>query len=190
MASTATTTALTGTWNIDPAHTRIGFSARHAMVATVRGSFTDVTGVLQLNGDDPTRSTAEVTIQTASINTGQPDRDTHLRSGDFFDVEKYPTITFKSTSARAEGDDEYVLVGDLTVRDVTRPVELEITYLGAATDPFGNSRAGFEGSTEISRKDFGLTWNVALETGGFLVSDKVKITVDVSAILQAPVQLP
>lgn len=184
MTSTTATSELTGTWTLDPAHTRLGFSARHAMVATVRGSFKDVTGDLTLTGDDPTKSSAEVTIQTASIDTGQPDRDAHLRSADFFDVEKWPTITFRSTSARAKGDDEYVLIGDLTVKEVTRTVELAVTYLGSSTDPFGNARAGFEGTTEISRKAFGLTWNVALETGGFLVSDKVKITIDVSAIKQ------
>ncbi|MEO6713800.1 MAG: YceI family protein [Mycobacteriales bacterium] len=185
MTTATTTSELTGAWTLDPAHTRLGFSARHAMVTTVRGHFGDVSGVLQLDGDNPEKSTAEVTIQTASISTGQADRDGHLRGADFFDAQTWPVITFKSTSARANGDDDFVLTGDLTVRDVTRPVQLKVSYLGAATDPFGNKRAGFEGTTEISRKDFGLTWNVALETGGLLVSDKVKITVDVSAIGQA-----
>lgn len=182
MTITTTKAALTGTWNLDPSHTRLGFSARHAMVTTVRGSFTDVSGVLTLDGDDPTKSHADVTVQTSSVDTGTPDRDVHLRGADFFDVEKWPTLTFTSTSARASGDDEYVLAGDLTIRDVTRPVELAISYLGSSTDPFGNARTGFEGSTEISRKDFGLVWNAVLETGGLLVSDKVKISFDVSAI--------
>ena len=186
--TTATSTApLTGTWNIDPAHTRVGFSARHAMVATVRGSFNQLSGVLDLDDLTPSRSTATVTVRSASIDTGQADRDKHLRGADFFDADKWPELSFKSTNVRATGADEYVLTGDLTIRDVTRPVELSITYLGSSTDPFGNARAGFDGHAEISRKDFGLTWNVALETGGFLVSDKVKITLDVSAIKQGPV---
>ncbi|MEP7054396.1 MAG: YceI family protein [Actinomycetota bacterium] len=184
MTVTTDRSPLTGTWNLDPAHTRIGFSARHAMVTTVRGSFTDVSGVLNLDGEDPSTSTANVVVQTASIETGQPDRDAHLRSADFLDAEKWPTITFASTGARSKGEDGFVLTGDLTVREVTRPVEFAITFLGSSADPFGNSRTGFEGTAEISRKDFGLTWNVALETGGFLVSDKVKITLDVSAIKQ------
>lgn len=185
MTTANTMSALTGTWALDPSHSRLGLSARHAMVATVRGSFKDVSGLLNLDGEDPSKSTAEVTVQTASIDTGTPDRDTHLRGADFLDVEKWPTLTFKSTSVRAVGDDDYALVGDLTVRDVTRSVELALTYLGSSTDPFGNARAGFEAQTEISRKDFGLVWNVALETGGLLVSDKVKIAIDVSAIKQA-----
>lgn len=175
---------LTGTWTLDPAHSRLGFAARHAMVATVRGSYHDVAGELHLDAADPTRSSAEVTIQAASIDTGVADRDAHLRSADFLDVEHYPTLGFRSTSVRTTGDDEYVLSGELTIRDVTKPVELTIAHLGTSADPFGNLRAGFEGETVISRKDFGLTWNVALETGGFLVGDKIKITLDVSAIKQ------
>lgn len=175
---------LTGTWALDPAHSRLGFSARHAMVATVRGSFGDFAGVLRLDAGDPARSTAEVTIQAASIDTGTPDRDAHLRSGDFLDVEEFTTLEFRSTGARTLSESDYVLSGELTIRGATRPVELAVTHLGTSTDPFGNLRAGFEGETVISRKDFGLTWNVALETGGFLVSDKVKITLDISAIKQ------
>lgn len=184
MTTQTSTSALTGTWNLDPAHTRLGFSARHAMVATVRGSFKDISGVLHIDGDDPTRSSAEVTIQAASIDSGNSDRDGHLASPDFLDVENWPTITFTSTSARAKGDDEFVLVGDLTVKGVSRPVEVAISYLGSSTDPFGNARAGFEGQASISRKDFGLIWNVALESGGVLVGDKVKLSLDVSAIRQ------
>jgi polyisoprenoid-binding protein YceI len=181
----STTSTLTGTWAIDLSHSRLGFSARHAMVATVRGGFQEFEGTLHLDEDDPSRSTAEVTIRTASIDTHVADRDAHLRSADFLDVDNHPTITFRSTSARAAGDDEFVLVGDLTVRGVTRPVELAVTYLGTSHDPFGNVRAGFEAETTINRKEFGLVWNVALETGGILVGDKVKIAIDISAIKHA-----
>lgn len=136
---------LTGTWRLDPAHTRIGFSARHAMVATVRGSFHDVGGTLTLDGAQPTLSHAEVTIQAVSIDTGTPDRDTHLRSPDFLDVERYPTVTYVSRGVEGSaGSDEYTLRGDLTIHGVTRPVELEIEYQGTAKDPFGSLRAGFE----------------------------------------------
>ena len=185
---TTTTTTLeqtTGTWAIDPSHTRVGFSAKHAMVATVRGQFTDFTGALTLDGSAPEQSAAEVTISPASISTSSDDRDNHLRSGDFLDVENYPELTFRSTGVRYNGDDDFVMTGDLTIRGTTRPVELKVELEGLASDPFGNERIGFSGETTISRKDFGLTWNVALEAGGVLVSDKVKITLDVSAIKQA-----
>ena len=176
--------AYQGTWTIDPSHTRLGFVARHAMVTKVRGSFDDVAGTLVIDAANPTASTAEVTVALASVNTGSADRDGHLRSPDFFDVENHTAMTFTSTGVKQDGDD-FVMLGDLTIKGVTRPVELELEPNGVATDPFGNVRAGFEGETEISRKDFGLTWNVALETGGVLVSDKVKIQLDVSAIKQA-----
>jgi polyisoprenoid-binding protein YceI len=180
--ATATET-LTGTWVLDTTHTRLGFSAKHAMVTTVRGQFNDFAGSLTLDGDDPSKSSAEVTIQAASFSSGVEGRDNHVRSADFLDVETYPTLTFRSTSVRVDGD-EFVLVGDLTVRDTTRPVEIEVELEGQDKDPFGNERVGFSGETTISRKDFGLTWNVALDSGGLLVSDKVKITLDVSAIKQ------
>lgn len=179
-------TALTGTWTIDPTHTRIGFAARHAMVTTVRGQFTGLEGNLQLDGANPTASTATVTIQTATFETGVPDRDGHVKSADILDVEAFPTITFVSTGAKQGGDaDEFVLTGDLTIRDVTRPVELNITFEGSSKDPFGNTRAGFTGTTSLSRKDFGVTFNAPLETGGVLLGDKVKIELDVSAIKSA-----
>jgi polyisoprenoid-binding protein YceI len=185
-ATTATTTALTdltGTWTIDPAHTRIGFAARHAMVTTVRGQFTAVEGTLHLDGGQPTASTATVTIQTDSFDTGVADRDGHVKSADLLDVATHPTITFVSTGASAgKGDDEYVLTGDLTIRGITRSVDLDVTFEGSSKDPFGNVRAGFTGTTSINRKDFGLTFNAVLETGGVLVSDKVKIELDISAI--------
>ncbi|HQR79731.1 MAG TPA: YceI family protein [Actinomycetota bacterium] len=170
-----------GTWTLDPAHTRIGFSARHAMVTKVRGSFTDFTGSLTLDAANPANSKATLTAQLASVDTGSPDRDAHLVSADFFDVANFPAMTFESTTVKQTDDDEFVLVGELTIKDVTRPVEIEVELDGVVTDPFGNIRAGFEGEAEISRKDFGLTWNVALDAGGVLVSDKIKIQLDVSA---------
>ena len=173
--------AYEGTWTIDPTHTRLGFVARHAMVTKVRGQFDEFAGTLVIDAANPSASTANVTVQLASVNTGTPDRDAHLRSADFFDVENNKEMTFVSTGVKQDGD-EFVMLGDLTIKGVTRPVELELEPTGVATDPFGNVRAGFEGETEISRKDFGLTWNVALEAGGVLVSDKIKIQLDVSAI--------
>ena len=177
-----TTLDLTGTWDLDPAHTRLGFAARHAMVATVRGNFGVFSGVITLDADDPTRSTAEVRIDAASLTTGNEQRDTHLMSADFLDVEKYPELIFRSTRAEVVRDDEFKLYGELTIRDQSHPVVLDLEFQGSSPDPFGNRRAGFEGRTTINRKDWGLTWNVAIEGGGILVGDKVKIELDVSAI--------
>ncbi len=185
--TSSTVTALeqtTGTWDIDPAHTRVGFSAKHAMVATVRGQFAQFSGSLTLDGASPASSSAQLTIDAASIATGNDDRDAHVRSADFLDVENHPTLTFASAAVRPTGGDDFVMVGDLTIRGTTVPVELEVELEGVATDPFGNERIGFSGQTTISRKEFGLTWNAALEAGGVLVSDKIKITLDVSAIKQ------
>ncbi len=165
MTTTATPT-LTGTYTIDPAHSRVGFVARHAMVTKVRGQFTDLTGRLHLDEGDPGRSTAEVVIQVASLTTAQEQRDEHLRGADFFDVERYPTITFRSSAVEDLGDDRYRLTGDLTIRDVTRPITIDLEHTGAAQDPFGNFRVGFEGTVVVNRKEWGLTWNVALEAGG------------------------
>ena len=176
--------AYQGTWTIDPSHSRLGFVARHAMVTKVRGQFDEYAGTLVVDAANPSASTASVTVQLASVNTASPDRDAHLRSADFFDVENNKEMTFASTGVKQDGD-EFTMLGDLTIKGVTRPVELEFEPTGVATDPFGNVRAGFEGGTEISRKDFGLTWNVALEAGGVLVSDKIKIQLDVSAIKSA-----
>lgn len=175
--------ATTGTWVLDPSHTRLGFAAKHAMVTTVRGAFLDFEGSLHLDGDNPANSSATLVIQAASFDSGNGQRDGHVKGADFLDVEKYPHLTFDSTSVRTDGSD-FVLVGDLTIRDTTRSVEIAVELEGLESDPFGNQRVGFSGSTTISRKDFGLTWNVALESGGILVSDKVKITLDVSAIKQ------
>lgn len=172
---------VSGTWNIDVAHTRLGFAAKHAMVTTVRGAFLDFDGSLHLDGDQPSNSSAQVTIQSASFSSGNEQRDGHVRGTDFLDVESYPTLTFRSSQVRTDGD-EFVLVGDLTIRDTTRRVEIAVELEGAEKDPFGNQRIGFSGETTISRKDFGLTWNVPLDGGGILVSDRIKITLDVSAV--------
>jgi len=185
MTATTTTapdlTALTGTWELDPTHTRVAFSAKHAMVSTVHGQFNVFGGELILDGDHPENSTVNVTIDAASITTGTDQRDAHLRSADFLDVENYPSLTFVSTAIRHEGGDDFVLTGDLTIRGTTKSVEFPVELQGTATDPYGNQKIGFEGATTISRKEFGLTWNVALETGGFMVSDKIKIALDVEA---------
>lgn len=175
--------ALTGTYALDPTHTELSFTARHAMITKVRGSF-ESSGTLVLDGANPANSSVEVTLQVATVNTKNDDRDTHLRSADFFDVETYPTITFRSTSVSVQGTDVTV-TGDLTIKDVTRQVVLAMEFTGASKDPFGNDRIGFEGEAEVNRKDYGLTWNAALETGGVLVSEKIKLTLDVSAIKQA-----
>ncbi|SCL23526.1 Polyisoprenoid-binding protein YceI [Micromonospora pallida] len=185
---TAPTTELaqfTGTYTIDPSHTRIGFVARHAMVTKVRGAFNDFEGHVVFDGNDPSATAVTVTIQAASIDTRNAQRDEHLRSNDFLAMETYPEITFVSTASRQTGADTFDLTGDLTVRGVTRPVTVPFTYEGAATDPFGNLRLGFEGSVTISRSDYGVTWNAALETGGVLVSDKIVLEFEVSAIKQS-----
>jgi polyisoprenoid-binding protein YceI len=178
-------TQLAGDWDLDPAHTGLRFSARHAMVATVRGGFQAFSGSLHFDADDVAKATAEVTIDAASIDTGNDGRDGHLKSADFLDVEKFPTITFATTSVEQVDDETFTLVGDLTILNVSKPVSLTVETLGLSTDPFGNARAGFEGKGEINRKDWGLEWNAALETGGVLISDKVKLTLDVSAIKRA-----
>ncbi|MFB8395515.1 MULTISPECIES: YceI family protein [Streptomyces] len=177
--------ALTGDYAIDPAHSSIGFTVRHAMVTNVRGSFADHEGSLHLDGSDPSRSTASIDVKIASVDTGIADRDGHLRSGDFFDAEAFPLMTFRSTEAAFLGGDTYRITGDLTIKNVTRPLSIDLEFNGSATDPYGNQRVGFEGSADILRSDWGLTWNAALETGGVVVSDKVKLTFDISAIKQA-----
>jgi polyisoprenoid-binding protein YceI len=176
---------VTGDYTIDPAHSRIGFTVRHAMVTNVRGEFTEYEGKLHLDGADPTKSSAELVIKVASINTSQAQRDEHLRTGDFFAAETYPEITFRSTSAEEVGDDTYRLHGDLTIKDVTRPVTLDLEFTGAATDLYGANRVGFEGGTTVDRTDWGLSYNAALETGGVLISEKVKLVLDISAVKAA-----
>ncbi|MEV0278710.1 YceI family protein [Streptomyces sp. NPDC050610] len=178
--------ALTGEYTIDPAHSSIGFTVRHAMVTNVRGAFTEHEGSLTLDGADPARSGAAIDVRIASVDTGIKDRDGHLLSGDFFDAERFPTMSFRSSSAERLGGDRYRVTGDLTIKDVTRPLAIDLEFNGSATDVYGNERVGFEGSAEILRSDWGLTWNAALETGGVMVSDKVKLTFDISAVKAAP----
>ncbi|WP_306337226.1 YceI family protein [Streptomyces sp. KL118A] len=174
--------ALTGDYTIDPSHTTIGFVARHAMVTNVKGSFLDFTGTLHLDGSEPSRSTASLDVKMESIDTGNADRDGHLKSADFFKTEEFPDMTFRSTKTEALGGDDYRVTGDLTILGTTRPLTIDLEFNGAATDPFGNERVGFEGKAEILRSEWGLTWNAALETGGVLVSDKIKLNFDISAI--------
>jgi polyisoprenoid-binding protein YceI len=176
---------LSGTYILDPAHTRIGFVARHAMVTKVRGQFNDFEGSGVVDASDFTKSTVTVTIQAASIDTRNEQRDAHLRSNDFLAMEEYPQITFTSTGIQQTGPTSVELTGDLTIRGVTNTVAIPFEFEGAATDPYGNLRVGFEGSVVINRKDYGVTWNVALETGGVLVSDKVTLEFEVSAIKTA-----
>ena len=184
--TTTTATGLeqiTGTYDIDAAHSSLGFAAKHAMVTTVRGRFSDFDGTLWLDGNDPAKSRAEVRVRVGSLDSRSEQRDEHLRGADFFDVEKHPEMTFTSTRAAAgKHDGEYVLWGDLTIKGVTREVELNLAFTGTATDPWGGQRVGFEGSTTVNRKDWGLSWNVALEAGGLLVGEKVKLTLDVAAV--------
>ncbi|ORT55308.1 YceI family protein [Streptomyces sp. CB03238] len=177
--------ALTGTYTIDPAHSGIGFTARHAMVTNVRGASTEYEGTLELDGSDPAASGASIDVTIASIDTGSTDRDGHLRSADFFDAEQFPLMTFRSTSAEALGGTDYRITGDLTIKGVTKPITIDLEFNGAAKDPFGNERVGFEGKAELLRSEWGLTWNAALETGGVLVSDKIKLTFEISAIKNA-----
>lgn len=178
------TASLSGDYTLDVSHSRLGFAARHAMVTKVRGAFGEFEGAAHVDAENPAASHVRVTIQAASIDTQNPDRDGHLRSADFFSVEEFPTLTFVSTDVEHDGD-EWTITGDLTIKGVTRSVAIPFEFTGVATDPFGNARAGFEGGTTISRKDFGLTWNAALETGGVLVSDKVTLEFDISAIRAA-----
>ncbi|MET7954773.1 YceI family protein [Streptomyces sp. NPDC005317] len=178
--------ALTGTYTIDPAHSSIGFTVRHAMVTNVRGSFGEHEGTLVLDGSAPSNSSASIDVKIASVDTGVADRDGHLVSGDFFDAEKFPLMSFRSTQAEQLGGDTYRVTGDLTIKDVTRPLSIDLEFNGSATDVYGNERVGFEGSTDILRSDWGLTWNAALETGGVMVSDKVKLNFDISAIKASP----
>ena len=180
--STTTFTAPTGTYTIDPTHSRIGFVARHAMVTKVRGSFNEFAGSGQLDADNPANSSLQLTIQAASIDTGNADRDGHLRSNDFFDMDTYPEIVFVSTAINQTDDDEFSITGDLTIKGVTKPVTVEFEYAGTAVDPYGNTRLGLEGKTTINRKEWGVSWNAALDAGGVLVSEKVTLEFDVSAI--------
>jgi polyisoprenoid-binding protein YceI len=178
--TTATITAplATGTWVLDPSHTTVGFTVRHLGFSKVRGQFGDVEGSVNV-AEEVTASSGSVTIKTASFASGDEGRDGHVRSEDFLDVENHPTMTFTIVDVRPVAGNDYVVVGDLTIRGVTQRVELATEYLSSDTDPFGNVKAGFEASTEIDREDFGLTWNAALESGGLLVGKTVQILLEV-----------
>jgi polyisoprenoid-binding protein YceI len=176
---------LTGTYTIDPGHSRVGFVARHAMVAKVRGGFNEFAGTFKADGDNPTNSSAQLVIQAASIDTRNADRDAHLRSNDFFAMGEFPEIRFETTEIAQVSRSEFKVTGDLTLRGVTKPVTIDVESTGAATDPWGNTRVGFEGSTVVNRKDWGVSWNAALEAGGVLVSDKVTLEFEISATKDA-----
>jgi polyisoprenoid-binding protein YceI len=173
---------LSGDYAVDTTHSRIGFSVRHAMVTNVRGEFAEWEGKLHLDGGNPADSTAELTIQVASIDTGNEQRDGHLRTGDFFEVETHPLISFRSTGTEQLDAETYRMRGELTIKGTTRPVTLDLEFTGTATDPYGLQRLGFEGRTTVDRTDFGLTYNAALETGGVLIGEKVKLSFDISAV--------
>jgi polyisoprenoid-binding protein YceI len=166
-------------WQIDAAHSNVEFAVRHLMISTVKGRFGDIVGAVTLDPENPDNSAIEVTLQTASVDTRQDQRDAHLRSADFFDAEKYPAITFRSTRVEGDTDSEFQVFGDLTIRDVTREIVLDVTKDGQGGDPWGNQRAAFSAKTRIDRRDFGLTYNQVLETGGVVVGDEIKISVDV-----------
>src|SRR3954464_14002290 len=178
-------TALTGPYTIDPTHTRNGYDARHAMITKVRGSFNEFEGTAVVDGDNPANSSVRVTIDAASIDPRNAQRDEHLRTNDFLALEQYPQITFVSTDVRQVDDATFEISGDLTIKDVTNRITVPFEFEGAAKDPFGNQRIGFDGSVTISRKDYGITWNAALETGGVLVSSELVLEFEVSAVKNA-----
>ncbi|MCC9709946.1 MULTISPECIES: YceI family protein [unclassified Streptomyces] len=179
-------TMLTGEWMIDAAHSRIGFSVRHALVTTVRGAFTEYQSRLYFDGRDPSRSRAEIVLSTTSVDTGVEQRDAHLMGRDFLDAATYPRMRFVSTAVRLVGNDVYRMAGELTIKSTTRPVDLELTYIGHVMDPFGYERVGFDGTTTINRSEWGLTYNQRLAEGGAMVSEKVRLQFDIAAIRSAP----
>jgi polyisoprenoid-binding protein YceI len=179
---TTVTANLTGFYTIDPTHSRVGFVARHAMVTKVRGTFNEFVGAGYFDADDPTLSNLELSIRASSIDTRNADRDAHLRGNDFFAMEAHPEIRFVSTAVEQAGDTTYRVTGDLTIRGVTKAVTVDFEFTGAAIDPFGNERIGLEGSVVVNRKDWGVNWNAVLEAGGVLVSERVTLELDVSAI--------
>lgn len=173
----------TTVWMIDPTHTDVGFSVKHMMITTVRGRFSGVTGRIELDEEQPERSSVDVTIDAASITTGTPDRDNHLRSADFLDVASWPELTYRSRAVEATGEGSWRVTGDLTIHGATKTVVLEVAEEGRGRDPWGGTRASFHATAKIDRRDFGLTWNAALETGGVLVGNEVKIALEVQAVL-------
>jgi polyisoprenoid-binding protein YceI len=185
MSTLTAPSTVTGTYAIDASHSSIGFVARHAMVTKVRGSFNEFEGSGFFDVDHPANSHLELVIKAASIDTRNADRDGHLRGNDFFDMDQYPKITFRSTSVEQTGHAEYRVTGDLTIKGVTKPVSVDFDYTGAVVDPWGNHRIGLEGTTTINRKDWGVSWNAALEAGGVLVSEKVTLEFEVSAVRAA-----
>ncbi len=172
-----------GTFAIDPAHTHVGFVVKHLMVSKVRGSFTDVSGEIVL-AEDPTASTVTASMKAESITTGVEQRDGHIRTGDFLEVEKYPTLDFRTTSLTPKGGNEFTLSGELTIKGVSRPVELDFEFEGVTVSPYGKQVFGFAAKTEIDREDWGITYNMALEAGGFMVSKNVKIEIEGEAVRQ------
>jgi len=182
MSTTTTTTPATTTWSIDPAHSHVGFAVKHMMISTAKGRFGIVRGTVRSDDADPAKGEVEVEIDVDSIETGEAKRDAHLKSADFFDAATHPTITFKSTRVTGVKGDQFTLVGDLTIHGVTREATLDVTSEGRATDPWGGERAGYTAATKISRKEFGLNWNQALETGGVLVGDEIKISLDLELV--------
>jgi polyisoprenoid-binding protein YceI len=184
MTATLDTMKTAQTYAIDKTHSEVTFQVRH-LLTKVRGRFTEFAGTVLFDQEHPEQSSASLTIDTSSVDTGTPDRDTHLRSDDFFAVGTHPTLTFTSSRVVKTGDDTYDVAGTVTIRGVAKDITLPVTYLGTAKDPWGNVRAGFETSLTVNRKDFGLTWNAALETGGFLVGDEVRINLSIQAVAQA-----
>ncbi|WP_370646083.1 YceI family protein [Brachybacterium sp. ACRRE] len=176
---------LTGTWTVDPDHSRIGFSSRHAMVTKVRGAFNDVAGTIVFDEEDHNRSHVEVTVQMASIDTRSSARDEHLRSADFFDVETHPEMMFRSSRVEEVDEGGFIVSGDLTIHGITRPMSIPLHFVGVDTDPFGNLRAGFEGTRRIDRRDWGVTWNTPLDSGGLLISDRISLEFEMSLIKQS-----
>ena len=179
MSSTTASSIATGTWTVDPSHSTVGFVARHLMVTKVRGRFGAFTGTIHI-ADEPTQSSVEASVEMSSVSTGDDSRDGHLRGGDFFDVETFPTMSFRSTSVTPKGSD-YALNGELTIKGVSKPVSFDLEFDGVNTDPWGNTKAGFTATAEINRREWGLEWNVALDAGGMLVSEKIKIELDIQA---------
>jgi polyisoprenoid-binding protein YceI len=171
-----------GTWNVDPVHSTVGFVARHLMIAKVRGRFSSFSGTITVP-EDRLATKLQASVELSSISTGDEQRDSHLRTADFFDIENHPAMTFESKSVKADGDD-YVLTGDLTIKGITRSVDFDLEFEGVGPDPWGGTRAGFNATTEINRTEFGIEWNAKLETGGWLVGDKIKIELEIEAVKQ------
>jgi polyisoprenoid-binding protein YceI len=185
MTTATNLSALTGDYVIDGSHSRIGFVARHAMVTKVRGAFNEFDGKISVDGDKPENTTAEVTLKVASIDTRNAQRDGHLATNDFLDAETYPEIKFVSTSAKQVDEDNFEITGDLTIKGITKSVTIPFAFEGVAVDPYGQTRVGFDGSHTINRKDYGVTWNAPLETGGVLVGEKIVLEFEISAVKQA-----